>query len=262
MNETTAYETDTPTSAPSTGAKIARGLGAFALGGALLAVLIALGGLTLARYDLIDKLSGFRAFMMMMWPAGVIAIVALLAMIIGFVVKGGGGKRWKAGLALVLSAGLVLVMYTQVVMPAGKAPPIHDVSTDLNNMPQFVALDVAPVSTGPFSQEEWRAFHTEAYSNIEPILIDRSPSEVLAAARVLMEQRGWTVAETQPVEEQLEATAYAGYLRFRDDVVVRVTPVMDGSTRVDMRSVSRVGVSDLGFNARRVRDFLKDLSAA
>ncbi len=261
MNETTAYETETKTEAPSMGAKIARGLGAFALGGSLLAILIALGGLTLARYDLIDKLSGFRAFMTMMWPAGVLAIAALLALIIGFVVKG-GGRRWKAGLALVLSAGLVLVMYTQVVMPASKAPPIHDVTTDLNNMPQFIALDVEPVSTGPFSEEEWRAFHTDAYSDVEPILINRSPSEVLAAARVLMEQRGWTVAEKQPIEEQLEATAYAGYLRFRDDVVVRVTPVMDGSTRVDMRSVSRVGVSDLGYNAKRIRDFLKDLSAA
>ena len=261
MNETTTYETVTPTSGNSVGAKIARVLGAFALGGALLAIVIALGGLTLARYDLIEKLSGFRAFMMMLWPAGVLAVVALLALIIGFVVKG-GGKRWKAGLAFVLSAGLVLVMYTQVMVPGSKAAPIHDVSTDLNNMPQFVALDVAPLSTGPFSQEEWRAFHTEAYSDVEPILINRSPSEVLAAARVLMEQRGWEVAPTQPLEEQLEATAFAGYLRFRDDVVVRVTPVMDGSTRVDMRSVSRVGVSDLGYNAQRSRDFLKDRSAA
>ena len=261
MTETTAYETDTRTDQLSTGARIARGLGAFALGGALLAIVIAFVGLTLARYDLIDKLSGFRAFMTMMWPAGVLAIAALLALVIGFVVKG-GGKRWQAGLALVLSAGLVLVMYTQVVMPASKAPPIHDVTTDLNNMPQFVALEVPLVSTGPFSTEEWRAFHTGAYSDVQPILINRSPSEVLAAARVLMEQRGWEVSPTQPLKEQLEATAFAGYLRFRDDVVVRVTPVMDGSTRVDMRSVSRVGVSDLGYNAQRIRAFLKDLSAA
>lgn len=261
MNQTTEIETGQPLNGPTLGAKIARGLGAFALGGALLAIVIALGGLTLARYDIIDKIAGFRAFMMMMWPAGVLAIVALLALIIGFVVKS-GGKRWKAGLALVLSAGLVLVMYTQVMIPGSEAPPIHDVSTDLNNMPQFVALDVAPVSTGPFSEEEWREFHKDAYSDVEPILIDRSPEEVLAAARVLMEQRGWTVAPNQPIKEQIEATAYAGYLRFRDDVVLRVTPVMDGSTRVDMRSVSRVGVSDLGYNAKRIRDFLKDLSAA
>ena len=261
MNETATIDTAASPGAPGTGAKIARGLGAFSLGGALLVVIIALVALTLARYDLIDKLSGFRTFMSLIWPAAVLALVALLALIIGFVVKG-GGKRWKAGLAFVLSAGLVLVMYTQVMLPGGKVPPIHDITTDLDNTPQFVALDVEPLSTGPFSPAEWRAFHTEAYSDIEPILIDRSPTEVLAAARVLMEQRGWKVADSQPVEEQLEATAYAGYLRFRDDVIVRVTPVADGSTRVDMRSVSQVGVSDLGYNAERIRKFLSDLSAA
>ena len=261
MNETTIIENDEPHTGPHMGAKIARGLGAFALGGALLAIVIALGGLTLARFDIIEKLSGFRAFMTMMVPSAVLALAALVALIVGFRVKG-GGRRWQAGLALVLSAGLFLVMYTQVIVPGGKAPPIHDISTDLNNMPQFVALDVEPVSTGPFSPEEWRAFHTDGYSDIKPILINRSPEQVLAAARVLMEQRGWEVAPQQPIEEQLEATAFAGYLKFRDDVVLRVTPVMDGSTRVDMRSVSRVGVSDLGYNAQRIRDFLKDLSAA
>ena len=59
----------------------------------------------------------------------------------------------------------------------------------------------------------------------------------------------------------LEGTAYAGYLKFRDDVIVEVTPVEDGSSRVDMRSVSQVGVSDLGYNAARIREFLSDLQA-
>jgi len=49
-------------------------------------------------------------------------------------------------------------------------------------------------------------------------------------------------------------------VRFKDDVVVRVAPATNGS-RIDVRSVSRVGRSDLGANARRIRMFLTALSA-
>ncbi|MGH7254552.1 MAG: DUF1499 domain-containing protein, partial [Nitrospirales bacterium] len=45
---------------------------------------------------------------------------------------------------------------------------------------------------------------------------------------------------------------------FKDDVVIRITPVGD-DTRVDVRSVSRVGRSDVGTNAQRIRTFLKRL---
>ena len=85
---------------------------------------------------------------------------------------------------------------------------------------------------------------------------------MLADARALAEQRGWDIASVDPLSGHMEATAYAGYIRFMDDVIVEVTPIADGSTRVDMRSVSRVGMSDLGYNAERIRDFLRDLQAA
>ncbi|MGL5839140.1 MAG: DUF1499 domain-containing protein, partial [Sphingorhabdus sp.] len=51
------------------------------------------------------------------------------------------------------------------------------------------------------------------------------------------------------------------FFRFKDDVVVRVRPTEDAKgSIVDMRSISRVGVSDLGMNAKRVRAFLADLT--
>jgi uncharacterized protein (DUF1499 family) len=48
---------------------------------------------------------------------------------------------------------------------------------------------------------------------------------------------------------------------FKDDIVVRVTPSGNGS-RVDVRSLSRVGRSDFGVNANRVRKFLRQLAGA
>ncbi len=231
----------------------------FALGGAILVIVVALGGLTLARYDMIEKISGFMAFMQMLQPAAVIALLAFLGLMLTIWRKAAG--RWKAGVALALSLALLLVMYTQVMMPGGSVPPIHDITTDMDDPPQFVTKDRPETSTGPFSIEEWRAFHSQAYADIQPIVIDKDPAQVLGDARALMEDRGWDVDHVDAAAGHVEGTAYAGYLKFRDDVVVQVTPVADGSSRVDMRSVSQVGVSDLGYNAARIKAFLADLQA-
>jgi uncharacterized protein (DUF1499 family) len=77
----------------------------------------------------------------------------------------------------------------------------------------------------------------------------------VAAAR----RMGWTVVATVPAEGRLEATASTPWFGFVDDVVVRVTPAPQG-TRVDVRSVSRVGRSDLGANAKRIRKYIGALT--
>ncbi len=240
--------------------RIAKWLGAISLGGAILAILIGFISLTLARYDMIEKISGFIGFMGMLPVVGVTGAIGLAALVLSFVLK--TGPRWQAIGGIVLSAVLALVMYTQVMLPGGNVPPIHDITTDLDNPPQFSVLDRPEVSTGPFTVEEWRAFHEGSYGDIAPILIDKSPTEVLANAHALMESNGWEIVKSDPENGLLEGTAYAGYLKFKDDVLIEVTPVEDGSTRVDMRSVSQVGVSDLGYNAARVRAFLAELQGA
>jgi uncharacterized protein (DUF1499 family) len=86
---------------------------------------------------------------------------------------------------------------------------------------------------------------------------------VTADAARLAEKAGWKLAEVDPARGHIEATASVSFIRFHDDVVLRIVPTQDGkSSRVDMRSVSRVGVSDLGVNAQRIRDFLAALAKA
>ena len=233
-------------------------LGSFALGGAILAILIALISTTLARYGMIGKLPGFIGFMILLNPLRVLALVALITLVVGLVWK----KRpiWQAAGGLVLSLALLAIMYIEVIIPADNAPPLHDISTNLEDPPEFQALELREDNLVPFNNvEEWRAAHREHYPEIRPIVINKSPTEVLADARVLAQERGWDIAAVDPQAGRLEATAYAGYIRFMDDVIVELTPIPDGSTRVDMRSVSRIGVSDLGHNAERVREFLADL---
>jgi uncharacterized protein (DUF1499 family) len=82
-------------------------------------------------------------------------------------------------------------------------------------------------------------------------------ARAVEAARAL----GWEIVAAVPADGRLEATDRTRWFGFRDDVVVRVRP--DGAgTRVDIRSVSRVGRSDLGTNARRIRAFVEALRAA
>ena len=77
----------------------------------------------------------------------------------------------------------------------------------------------------------------------------------------LAEERGWTIRAVDPARGRMEATAYASYIRFEDEVVLRARPDGADRTLIDMRSVSRVGIGDLGVNAQRIHDFLEDLAA-
>ena len=62
-----------------------------------------------------------------------------------------------------------------------------------------------------------------------------------------------------PARGRIEATATTLWFGFKDDVVVRVRPAPEGS-RIDVRSVSRVGRSDVGTNAERIEAYLEKLA--
>jgi len=84
---------------------------------------------------------------------------------------------------------------------------------------------------------------------------------VIEKARRLATDRGWEIVSVDPEAGRLEATDTISLFRFKDDIVVRARAVEDGAASIiDVRSVSRVGVHDLGANAKRVRSFLSDLS--
>lgn len=101
------------------------------------------------------------------------------------------------------------------------------------------------------------------YPNIEPLTAARPASEVYAIALDLVKSEGWTLVTETPATATsgglIEATAETGAFGFRDDVAIRIRPEGAGKTRVDMRSVSRVGLSDVGANALRIVKFMDAL---
>lgn len=223
------------------------------------ALVVAGLGLTAARYDLIPKLAGFSGLL----GGALIALVALLCGIIALVKGGAASGRGK-----LLAAVLVSLVYVGFIasrpLAAGDIPAIHDVTTDLANPPQFEVLPLrADNLAGVETVDNWKKLHTSAYNDLAPVTLVLPVAEATSKVTALATSRGWAIANSDPARGHVEATASVSYIRFNDDVVIRIAPTADGKgSVVDMRSVSRVGISDFGVNAKRVRAFLKDLQAA
>jgi uncharacterized protein (DUF1499 family) len=85
------------------------------------------------------------------------------------------------------------------------------------------------------------------------------PAAAFDRAMAAVRAMNWEVVAADPSGGRIEATDRTPLFGFRDDVVVRVRPDGKGS-RIDVRSLSRVGVGDLGTNAKRVRAYLRRLA--
>ena len=184
------------------------------------------------------------------------SLVALLAILIA-AVAGVRSRDWgSAGIAVALGLVVAAVPLSQLLR-SGRVPPIHDISTDLDDPPAFIAvlpLRTGTVSPAAYDGPEVAAQQRASYADIQPIQVAAPVGEAfrrsLEAARAL----GWTVVASDAAGGRIEATDTTYWFRFVDDVVVRVRPTGDGS-RIDVRSKSRLGRGDLGANARRIRAF-------
>ena len=88
-----------------------------------------------------------------------------------------------------------------------------------------------------------------------------APLDVLTKAKAIAVQNGWEILAVNDSElpYTLEAVDTSLLFAFKDDVVVRINQI-ENTTQVDMRSMSRLGKSDLGKNAQRIDAFLSELS--
>ncbi len=183
-------------------------------------------------------------------------VIGILGVILALVARQSRGA-WLAGFAIVL--GLLAFMPPWMFRSkAASVPPIHDISTDTTNPPAFQALlpqrhdapnPVEYGGAGIASQQQ------TAYPDIQPLDLAASTQQVFDAALATARDMGWEIAAQDPSQGRIEATATTFWYGFKDDVVIRIQPESDGKTRLDIRSLSRVGKSDVGKNADRIRSF-------
>ncbi|HEU5297359.1 MAG TPA: DUF1499 domain-containing protein [Burkholderiaceae bacterium] len=238
--------------------RAARALAALAL---VAGVLSALAELLAGPAYRISALPLGAAIQTMRWGATVAlgaAAVALVALLLS--VASNAPVRGMAALALVLAlvvAAPPLYMYRQLQ----HLPKIHDISTNTEDPPKFDA--VLPLRQSARNPVDYPAStaaeQRNGYPDIEPLMLPLAPPAAFERAAKAAGEMGWDIVATSPETLRLEATDTTLLFGFKDDVVVRVTPQAQGSV-VDVRSLSRVGGSDFGANAKRVRAYLKRLA--
>lgn len=69
----------------------------------------------------------------------------------------------------------------------------------------------------------------------------------------------WRIVAEDAGERRFRAEAWTRMMRFVDDVEVWIERTAEGS-RVRARSSSRVGITDFGTNARRLRAYLRQVA--
>jgi uncharacterized protein (DUF1499 family) len=203
------------------------------------------------------------AFALVRWAA----LVSLAGVVLSIGIAAWSRKNKRTGPAVV--AGLAAVL--GIVVAAGGygwlrqargAPPLHDVTTDLDNPPVFGDLVARrPADSQPLTRSrETDQLQRQHYPDLAPLTLAQPPRLVFDRARLVAENQGWTIVTADPEGGRIEATDSTRWFGFTDDIVVRLTPWGTG-TRVDVRSAARYGITDTGTNARRIRRFLAALQA-
>jgi hypothetical protein len=243
-----------------------------------IAVLLCIGAVAAALVGAIGAGQGawpfrpvFTVLRYAFFAAGAGIVLAIVALVLA-------RRRRVAGLmlpnlvAIVVALGFVLFL-GNLVRTAKSVPAIHDVSTNLDDVPQFSRLAVRadnlenipdmdrPELKAMPPEARWKAVHRQGYGDLRTVRLAASVADTIRKAEALARQRGWEIARVDTAAGVLEATDTSMFFRFKDDVVVRARPAPGGGTMVDMRSISRVGGSDVGVNAKRVRAFLRDLQS-
>ena len=200
------------------------------------------------------------------------AVLCLIALALAYVVYQGAFLRPSAALIVVLiAAGAAAYMPYSMKNAAAGVPPIHDITTDTDDPPAFV--EVLPLrdqtharNTASYDREHsgTRTINVpeaqaKAYPDIKTLVFEgQSPADAYKRAMAAVKQSGWTIVADRPEEGRIEAWDRTFWFGFIDDVVIRVAATDTGS-KIDIRSLSRVGGSDIGKNAQRIRGYVKTL---
>lgn len=239
----------------------------------------------------------FGLLTMMLGLGGIVVIGSLGLAVIGLIVgliRAPRKRPVMLSIGALLISGLLMGRLAGLGAGAQAVPPIHDIQTDWsdpvvlsNALMTARGTGANPVRYGDeavFDYQSDSPFHgrliadiqeeaecesddpdvcedadpPKPYRPIRPLILTAAPDAVYTAAEQLARKRGWVIVNKDEEAGLIEATHTSPWFGFKDDIAIRVRAENEGS-RVDMRSVSRVGQSDLGANARRISGFLYDL---
>lgn len=219
-----------------------------ALASALVALaMLALSG-PLVRFDIWSYRTGLTVFRWSVYAGIAAAVLALLALALP------GVRARGAVLPIIALLIGVASLYPPLafLQRARAVPPINDISTDAQNPPRYMT------TTRAYPGAEFARQQRAAYPDILPRMLPLPPRDAFANALAAAEAMGWEVVGRDAAAGTIEAVDTTKWFGFKDDIAIRVTAT-DAGSRLDIRSKSRVGRSDLGTNAQRIRAYLQQL---
>jgi len=193
-------------------------------------------------------------FTLLRWSV-YLGLAAAAASLVG----GAIARRWRAA-AMAIVVGLVVAAVPLTLLRAARAvPPIHDITTDLQDPPRFVA--VLPLRAGAPNPPEYLGGtvadeQRRAYPDIQPLVLPIPAAQAFERALAAARDLDWEIVASDRAAGRIEAVDTTYWFGFKDDVVIRIQEPAGGA-RIDVRSKSRVGRGDAGANARRIRTFLR-----
>lgn len=210
-------------------------------------------------------------------PLFTAAGLALLLGIASAFMKQGGLAA--LGVIAALFAGAAGMVPVKMKAAFEANPFIHEVTTDFDNPPPIIAAaneerknpagyrGMDPVPNDPDGLIGADAQRL-AFPDIAPILAEADLAAATAVAKDVVTSMGMEIIADGPADDasgggwRIEAVATSFWFGFKDDFIVRISPLDEGRVKVDLRSKSRVGGSDLGANAARIREFMKRFNEA
>jgi len=208
------------------------------------------------KTNLVPFKFAFGGFALALLVILVLVLVAVVTVILSYflISKEPRSTAWViAGIGI-----LPVVVIGLMVGPGLKAPKIHDISTDtVNNIHFSHAKTLRDASENSIELPSSEVVRMQlGYYSLAPLVVDDSVEQALGKVQESIEGLGWRITHVDEASAQIEAIEETAVFGFVDDIVVRITGAPEGSGSViDTRSVSRVGVSDLGANAARIERF-------
>jgi len=209
-----------------------------------------------------------------------VGIAAVVSLVLGLV-KSPRVKPFILSIAALIIVGLIFGRIANMGSVSENVPPIHDVQTDWEDPIQFSEAimterekvdGVNPVEDDPviaeYAKSRWpdmagrsvAEVQRESYQPMNTYIAPAPPDVLYAAAYSSLADLGIEIITADEENYVLEGTYTSQWFGFKDDVAVRIRPKGEGS-EMDVRSVSRVGLSDLGANAERVYAILEGVRA-
>lgn len=224
-----------------------------ALASAIAAIFSGMG----TRYELWN----FRVGLLILKWSAYGGLVAASVSLAGCVLALRSGSGIVPALIGIIVGAVLVAVPAYWFEKARRVPPIHDITTDTADPPQLVAtLPLRKNASDPpdYGGPQIAAQQRRAYPDITPLVLEIPPEAAFDIALAASRKMGWKIIDADRADGRIEAVDTTFWFGFKDDIVIRIKADGQGC-RVDVRSVSRVGISDVGTNATRIRRFFREM---